>query len=117
MILTRSCDIEQGRTAGLVQVAPLKHFSDAPLDPGQAAALRSTDCFHTVTYLPDEGGAPERLVQLYRAEPMQIDLLRRCERETQLTYEATRWLLRKLVIHGTGFHPDDPIDPPADDFP
>jgi hypothetical protein len=118
MVLTPSCLIDRTPEDGLILVAPVVTVGERDFRPADLAILQEDDCLHSYFYLPPEGPFAERVVEFARAQPIRRALLERCERPTQLTYEATQQLMRKLTIYFTRAHPDaTSFEPPADDFP
>ena len=116
MVLTASCHIDR-RTDWLV-IAPVMRPARVGIDDRLIGELREYDCHHRVMYLPPVGEQVERIVRLDRQQPISRHVLERCERDSQLTLEATRQLMRKLVLYQTGNHfPRATFALAPDDFP
>lgn len=102
MVLTASYHIDR-RTDWLV-IAPVISPDRAGIDERLIGELRDYDCHHRVMYLPAVGERIERIVRLDRQQPISRHVLELCERDSQMTMEATRQLMRKLVLYQTGNH-------------
>ena len=115
MVLTASCHIDH-RTDWLM-IAPVVTPDRAGLAEPLLGELREYDCHHRVVFLPEDGERPERIVRLDRQQPISRGVLELCDRDTQLTLEATRQLMRKLVLYQTGNHfPRAVFELPDGDF-
>jgi hypothetical protein len=102
MVLTASCHIDH-RTDWLV-IAPVVTPDRVGLADAVLSEIREYDCHHRVMLLPEEAERPERIVRLDRQQPISRQVLELCDRDTQLTADATRQLMRKLVLYSTGNH-------------
>jgi hypothetical protein len=115
MVLTASCHIDH-RTDWLI-VAPVLSPDRVGLDAATLGGIREYDCHHRVMLLPAEGDRPERVVRLDRQQPISRQTLELCDRDSQLTLQATRQLMRKLVLYQTGNHfPREVFGLPDGDF-
>jgi hypothetical protein len=115
MVLTASCMIDH--RADELQVAPVITIDRLGFGDGLMNEIREYDCHHRVMYLPMEGGKPERAVRLDKAQPISRHILESCDRQSQLTAEATRHLMRKITLYSTGNHfPRDKFALAPDDF-
>jgi hypothetical protein len=116
MVLTASCYIDH--RAEQLLVCPVVPLVDLDLSDGVINEMREYDCHHRLMYLPGEDGRPERAGLLYKAQAIDRHVLEACDRQSQLTADATRQLMRKLVLFFTGNHfPRDRFTLAPDDFP
>jgi hypothetical protein len=114
MVLTASCNV--ARLPELL-IAPVIPLASLGLSPGRATEIEALDCDHKLMFLPAEGEQPERAVRLDKAQLIDRMVLEACDKQSQLTEDANRQLMRKLVLLLTGNHfPRETFDLAADDF-
>lgn len=116
MVLTASCHIDH--RADWLIIAPVVEAARVGLGDASLREMAEYDCHHRMMYLPPEGDRPERVVRLDRQQAISRLVLELCDRDSQLSSEATRQLMRKLVLHATGNHfPRNTFLLAPDDFP
>lgn len=107
--------------SGYVRVAPifpLSTYDQLRSDEGIREALRRFDNVRRLFYLPQfpsgngHPGLPESVAALHMTDLVNIDVLSRLSRTTQLSYLARQQLARKLVRFDTGYQlPYTSFDP------
>jgi len=116
MVLTASCNIDH--RADQLLVCPVAPMANLGLDRGIIKEIREYDCHHRLMYLPAEDDRPERMALIYKAQSIDRHVLESCDRQSQLTADATRQLMRKLVLFLSGNHfPRATFSLAPDDFP
>jgi hypothetical protein len=116
MVLTASCFIDH--RAEELLICPVVVLDELGLNEGVVTEMRQYDCHHRLLYLPAEGDRPERAGLLHKAQAIDRHVLEACDRQSQLTAEATRHLMRKLTLFFTGNHfPRATFVLAPDDFP